>query len=172
MMGEFSQFWSQLLLFSPLTCVCLSIMVQIKDRKVKSLFSLDWSQNGQPEIFKLIEFQAIQHLSRRIPFEVDSSVAEAWCPACTTCGESSRRPPPGPDQGDPRQDHKLIALISRWQIWKAQKRNLLLDQIPGSARQHHDHGIVEPLLGKYSQHHRVSKGVVRTCKGAEWSVFN
>ena len=41
----------------------------------------------------------------RIPFEVDSSVAEAWCPACTTCGESSRRPPPGPDQGDPRQDH-------------------------------------------------------------------
>ena len=53
----------------------------------------------------------MQQYSRRRPFEVDSSVAAAWCPACTTCGESSRRPPPGPDEGDPRQellqDHKI-----------------------------------------------------------------
>ena len=45
MIWEYSQFWSQLLLFSPLICVCVSIMVQIKDQKIKSLFSLVWNQN-------------------------------------------------------------------------------------------------------------------------------
>ena len=50
MIWEYSQFWSQLLLFSPLICVCVSIMVQIKDQKIKSLFSLVWNQNDSKSV--------------------------------------------------------------------------------------------------------------------------